>query len=390
MTSDKKTILVFSDWYLPGYKAGGPIRSVSAAVHYLRNDFNILIVTRDTDFGDARPYSTVRSNVWTEAEAGVSIFYASEQYLNKTSIFTMLGKLSYDIIYLNSFFSAKFSLLPLFGKLLGKTRAPVVIAPRGMLGGGALGLKFYKKKLFLVISRLIRLYEGVHWHATSTQEALEIRAQFGGKASISIIPNFRSPERESSVKKDKNPEMLRLIFLSRISEKKNILFALQTLEALHHQKVNVRIHMDIYGPVEDLGYWNRCLPVLEKLEGTVSAKYCGEVDPQDVTERMKQYDFLFLPTLNENFGHVIAESLSAGTPVIVSDQTPWRDLESKFAGWSIPLSETKKFQQVILLAAALDKDKYAQMSENAKTLAADYIDPTQAVNAMKIMFKSLM
>ena len=37
---------------------------------------------------------------------------------------------------------------------------------------------------------------------------------------------------------------------------------------------------------------------------------------------------MFLPSKGENFGHIIMESLAASTPVIISDLTPWKDLEN--------------------------------------------------------------
>ena len=41
----KKKILVFIDWYLPGYRAGGPIQSIANLVNHLDDELDISIVT---------------------------------------------------------------------------------------------------------------------------------------------------------------------------------------------------------------------------------------------------------------------------------------------------------------------------------------------------------
>jgi glycosyltransferase involved in cell wall biosynthesis len=55
----------------------------------------------------------------------------------------------------------------------------------------------------------------------------------------------------------------------------------------------------------------------------VQVKYRGELAPSEVRATFSNYDAFILPTLGENFGHVIAESLSASCPVVCSDKTTW-------------------------------------------------------------------
>ncbi len=62
--------------------------------------------------------------------------------------------------------------------------------------------------------------------------------------------------------------------------------------------------------------------------------------------------------MGENFGHVIAEALSVGTPVLIADTTPWRNLESDQLGWDLPLSEPDLFAEKI--------DHCAQYSMNER------------------------
>ncbi|WP_029236294.1 hypothetical protein [Vibrio coralliilyticus] len=52
-------VLVFTNHYLPGYKAGGPIKSISNLCDELKDKVNINVVTTNHDFNDSRPYSNI-------------------------------------------------------------------------------------------------------------------------------------------------------------------------------------------------------------------------------------------------------------------------------------------------------------------------------------------
>ena len=41
----------------------------------------------------------------------------------------------------------------------------VLLAPRGMLGHGALAIKKKKKEAFLILANALGLYDGIDWHA---------------------------------------------------------------------------------------------------------------------------------------------------------------------------------------------------------------------------------
>jgi glycosyltransferase involved in cell wall biosynthesis len=151
---------------------------------------------------------------------------------------------------------------------------------------------------------------------------------------------------------------LRLCFLSRISPKKNLDFALRVLAA-----VTVPVEFTIFGPVDDAAYWAACQPLIAQLPTNVRATYGGEVHPEDVRRTLTAQDLFFLPTRGENFGHVIYEALSSGVPVLISDQTPWNDLDSRGVGWNISLDSVAEFARTIETAARVlpvEREAYAR------------------------------
>ena len=66
--------------------------------------------------------------------------------------------------------------------------------------------------------------------------------------------------------------------------------------------------------------------------------------------------------IRDSFGHVILEALSAGLPVIISDQTPWRDLASKQTGWDLPLEQGDQFIAVLQECIDMSGRRYEELS----------------------------
>ena len=74
-----------------------------------------------------------------------------------------------------------------------------------------------------------------------------------------------------------------------------------------------------------------------------SGKYMGIVKHERVGEVFAEHDLFLLPSLGENYSHVTCEALSAGCPVLISDRTPWRNLQQKGVGWDVPLKMRADF-----------------------------------------------
>jgi len=266
---------------------------------------------------------------------------------------------------------ANTSIQALVLRRLGLLKAvPILLPPRGHLGQGALGQKSTKKAVFLRIVKLLRLYQGLNWYATSEGERDEIIQHFGQgeAASIYVIPNLpiRIIQVGEYVKLTKRPGYLRMVFLSRISRKKNIHFALETLRDLEGE-----IEFDIYGPLEDETYWQECQQISRELPRNIQVRYCGVVPFDQTIGVMSQYHLFYLPTLHENYGHVILEALSAGCPVLISDQTPWKGLEEHGAGWSLSLNQSESFTRALQTMIGLDEAAFLKQVDDARSYARD-------------------
>ncbi|WP_235012025.1 glycosyltransferase family 4 protein [Spiribacter roseus] len=356
-------------YYLPGCRSGGPVRTIANFVDHLGDEFDIRIVTRDRDALDTEPYRDVGVDEWNTV-GKAQVLYASDQALTLRGIARLLRETPHDILYLNSFFSFRFTTLPLLAERLGMaSRRPCVVAPRGEFSPGAIGLKAWKKRSFLALARLFGLYSKVRWQASSENEAKDISRALDKTASDIIIsqnlpPKLNGDPPTELAPSPRAPGPLRVVFLSRITPKKNLDFAIRILE-----QVSTPMTFDIYGSLSDLKYWEDCRNALDRLPPNIWWEYKGAVDHAQVSVCLKAYDLFFLPTLGENYGHVIAESLWVGTPVLISDQTPWRELESNGAGWSVPIHSENEYVSVIHRVASMQPAEHARARKAARLFA---------------------
>lgn len=358
----KKRVLVFSGHYIPSSKGGGPIRSIKNLVDNLSDRFDFYIVTGDRDLGDDKPFSNIITDEWLSI-GKAKVFYTNRSELTFKKTADIINSVKYDTIYLNSFFSFKFSMVPL---LLYKTKLiqkkPIVIAPRGEFSPGALGLKSGKKKLFINFIKTLGLYRNVIWHATAETEKKDIEAIFGSSANIKVANNltinYDNLKYDKKIKKKKGE--LKIVFISRVHPKKNLKKAIEFLKS-----TNGKIEFNIYGPLEDQSYWAECEKMIKTLPDNTKVCYKGVVDHNKIIDIFKKNHVFLFPTLGENFGHVISEAFIGGCPVIISDQTPWRKLGEKQVGWEIELTNEDKFSEVIKFCVELDEGEYEYLSKKA-------------------------
>jgi glycosyltransferase involved in cell wall biosynthesis len=101
---------------------------------------------------------------------------------------------------------------------------------------------------------------------------------------------------------------------------------------------------------------------------------------------MAEHKLFLIPTLGENFGHVIFESLAVGCPVLISDRTPWRGLEEKGVGWDVPLGDVARFRAILQECVDMDSEAYASLSQRARGYAVQYEQDSSVLDTYRVMF----
>lgn len=379
----KLKILVFIDWYLPGYKAGGPIQSVANIISQLNTDFDFKVITSDTDLNETQPYSTIKSNAWNTLNDGTQVYYFSKKQQSYRNLKRLMLSETFDIIYTNSLFSKFFTIFPLLIAKFNFKKCKLIVAPRGMLGEGALQLKAQKKKYFINAAKIAGIYANVTWHASTSLEADEIKNVFGADAKVVVALNLSKSRLIKPVSRIKEVGKLKLVFVSRISPKKNLLAVSRYLAAMDSR---VQIEFDYYGPIDDKIYFEQCAKGFSMLPANVKATYMGAIEPLLITTTLSNYHFSILPTLNENFGHSIVESWVAGCPVIISDQTPWKNLEQQKVGWDITLQNEDAFINTLKKCCQMQQNEFDEWSNAAYRFSEQIINNADAITQNKNLF----
>lgn len=357
-----RKILILNGRYVPGYKDGGPVRTIVNLVNVFGNDVQINILCLDRDYGDDKPYPGIKVNEYNRVGLA-NVYYATEDTYNAK----LIEKLSegMDLIYCCGPYGA-FTRAAVRLNKLKKLPCPLMIASMGTFSPKALAIKGLKKRVFFILMKLLSMYKDITWSVTSEREDMELKAVIGQNAVTYIAEDLPRTEILKH-EKIKQKDHLDVIFLSRIAVKKNLIDAARILKLLPD---DVSCNFDVYGIMEDEEYFRECEKILKSLSNNVNYCYKGEVDPEKVLEILSGYDVFLFPTLGENYGHVIAEAMAAGTVPVISDETPWLDLEKHNAGYALKLNNLNAFKDVLTSLAKEDEESFRLRVDCCK----DYID----------------
>ena len=353
-----KKILILAGRYLPGYKDGGPVRSIINLVNVFGREYDINIVCLDRDHGDLHAYPDVKVGEYNRV-GDANVYYADSDAYNMR----LIEKLSdgMDVVYCCGLYDSYARDVMKLNKQ-HRIKCPLVVASMGSFSPKALAIKSVKKKLFFFVMKLSGMFGNITWSVTSKREEAELKAVIGRNAETIIAEDLPRTDILSH-EKIKREGHLDVIFLSRISRKKNLLTAARILKGLPEQ---FSCDFDVYGIMEDPEYFRECEEVLKTLPQNVNYRYMGEVNPENVLKTLSDYDVFLFPTLGENYGHVIAEAMAAGTVPVISDETPWLNLSESDAGYSVSLDDLSTFTGILSALASEDEDSYRKRIENVK------------------------
>ena len=330
-------VLIVMAGFFPGRKYGGPPVSVDNFCS-LMDDYECYIVTRNHDMGEVTPYENIRTGEWLD-RGNCKVLYLNDSDYCMSSFKNAIIEVEPDVIYLQGLFQR--CVVPCL-RLAKKYSINVLLAPRGELCAGAFQKRF-KKIPYILLLRLRGWLENVAYQSTSDEETNALcRILKAPKDRVHYLSNIPSIPTEEYVPRTKEQRRASFVFVSRIVSKKNLVGAIRFF-----QSAKGCVQFDIYGPVEDEQYWEDCRRAIDDLPDNVTARYCGLISHDEVHRVLSRYDAFVFPTFSENFGHVIVESLNAGCPVIVSDQTPWNDIDENGAGWEIPIDQSNAFVEAI-------------------------------------------
>lgn len=361
----KQKVLIFIDWFAPGYKAGGPITSNVNIVEHLGNEVEFYVITSSFDYHATEPYNGIEENKWVDYK-GAKVMYISPKNVGMGMLKKAAKEASCDVWYINGIYSRYYSIYPL---ILAKVLKPkkVIVSARGMLSPHALAVKSGAKNMYLTLAKGLKLYKNVTFHTTNEEEGRYAQQVISENNPVAVAENL---PRKMNVQTCGCPKMqgeLRLVSFARVSPEKNTLFAIRALKDCKQKVV-----YDIYGQVNNEEYWQKCKDAINELPENVKVNYQGSVSPSEMPAIYTGYHALYLPSTGENYGHAILESFMNACPVVISNKTPWLGLEAKKIGWDLPLDESL-YAPIIDRMAMMDANDFADMRKSVNTFITDYL-----------------
>jgi glycosyltransferase involved in cell wall biosynthesis len=358
---------------------------VSQIIDSAPANLDLVLVTRDRDAGAREPYPEL-SGRWIP-RGRAAVFYldtrSAVQWLRLT---VELRRKRITLMYVNSLWDPYFSLVPLILSVFRILRVQaVLLAPRGELSVGALSLKARKKRWFLRAWRPVLSHMNLTWHASSEMEAADIRAAFpSANVRICIISDRTVAALTAAETPRPHHGLPKFVYIGRISPEKNLDVAIDALAA-----VPTPATFDIYGPVGDRKYWSTCERKIAALPYHISVSYCGELAPNQVISTFGLYDAFVFPTLGENFGHVIAESLASSCPVICSDQTPWTPLLKAGGGQVVRDLTPAALGAVLARWAAMSSTEIAVARNAARAAFLEWFEQQDRFNVLDLVLRGI-
>lgn len=373
-----KKILIVTGRYIPGYKDGGPVRTIKNLVDALGKEYEFSILTLDRDRGDSEAYTDVKINEWNKL-GNERVYYAPRERFD----FGLVKRLAReaDLVYVCGCFDF-YARIIMNLKRKKEISSEVIIAAMGLFSPGAYHIKRWKKDAYIMLMKGMGNFQSIAWSATSEEEVQDIKRVIGENAICHIAQDLPRPVAFKDIKKHKEKGSVRIIFLSRISLKKNLLYAVDVVGNLKGKVV-----FDIYGPVEDENYWDQCKRKMSLLPDHIVCNYKGMVDSEKVIDVFREYHVFLFPTLGENFGHVIFEALAGGCIPVISDQTPWKDFDEQGVGYVRSLDHKAEFQEVLQKLMDSDFGDIEEKIQNIKHYVNDISNRSFINNGYRKMFK---
>jgi len=251
-------------------------------------------------------------------------------------------------------------LLPLryAAEAAGRHHVPLVISPRGMMSGWAYRHRRWRKRLAELLVHPGAFAQAAGWHATSPEEAADIRA-FGFTQPICVSPNGVNLPTAAGLATARSAWLL----LCPAARSRPVAL----FYSRFHRKKRIRELIQLWLSVPR-GDW--LLLIAGLAEEDTAADLTAEVAAQGATDRIAVFDsaghpppyaiasLFVLPSHSENFGLVIAEALAAGVPALVTDTTPWSGLAAQGCGWCVPW---EKYDNTLAAALATRPDELTAM-----------------------------
>lgn len=305
-------------------KVGGPANTVYWLCKALiKSGHEVTVVATKMGIDEGR----VKLDEWVEIDGIKARYCNTDSKFSVSLIYHAIKQLEeVDSVVFSSICHTPNFIIALFARIKGKS---IIWSPRGELFDSAVRDNKGKKMFF----RIVRLLLGKHvlFHATSEAEEETIKNYFP-ESKVVIIPNYMElPERQRVYSDYKD-----FIYVGRIAPIKALGKLIDGL-ALSHDYKSSLYGFKFVGGVQQQheDYYKGLLQQVEQKGLKDKVTFVGCLTGKEKFLAFASARYSFLVSNSENFGNVVIEALSQGTPVVASKGTPWESLPEEHAGFWI-------------------------------------------------------
>lgn len=343
----------------------------------VKNNIDVTIISTNTGF-DSIKGELPPVNIFKSTDMGNIIYLSGRfKFLRQLyNVYSCLDKV--DVIHLNSFFSPISFISFLMIKIF-KNNKKIIWSTRGEMNTKALEFNSIQKKI--VISFLKLFINKVKFHSTSDQETLDIN-KILKKKDIQQIPNLIEFDEKIIAKTTNN-----LLFIGRIHPIKCVE---NLISALSQSKLfkNSNFKLLIVGNCEERHkpYLNFLKKLIFELNLENKIEFKSHIKGAEKLNIYSSSKFTFLPSHSENFGNVVVESMSQGTPVVASKGTPWQDLNSFNAGFHVS-NDSFSLAEIIDRIISMNDIEYNSYRKNCYNFAKQNFDISNRIEEWISIYK---
>lgn len=345
-------LLLLTHCFYPSQKRGGPTVSMTNMAKLAAEFMEVSVATVGFD-SDGTEYTGIQEG--KNRIFGCDVYYLKNNQMGAFS--EIIQQTKPDVIYISSLFSWQYCVPAL--RVAKKEKIRTILAPRGELMPSAYGMKQFRKKRYLSFLKLLRLDRNIEIHATSNDECNEVK-KFFPHAKIFNVQNIPATSDPVSEHIEKTEGQLEIAFVGRIHPIKNLDIALRVLQGVHG---NATFH--IYGSCEVPEYYEQCRRLADSLPEHIQVRFEGNIPHDRIPQAISRCHILLLPTQSENFGQAIVEMFMQHRPVVISTNTPWRELEQNRAGYDIALDQPETYTEAINGFMDMNNGEFSQWCDGA-------------------------
>tara|TARA_B100001750_G_C15519236_1_gene609998 strand:+ start:791 stop:1690 length:900 start_codon:yes stop_codon:yes gene_type:complete len=188
------------------------------------------------------------------------------------------------------------------------------------------------------------------------------------------------------LEKTYNPSPDNILFLGSVTERKNPLLILRSLNYLR-EKIDFKV--DIVGPQTNKEYLRLINNYIDHNKLSSKVRIKGQVPINEVARYLSEATLLILPSVSEGLGRVILEAQAVGCPVLVSDAGGMKDLiDDGETGFIFNNNNLEDFSEKISYILS-NNDLRKKVSSNGRRKVLNYHESQSFINGYKDIFQKV-